>query len=149
MIRDGEIQLRDYDKIFDENPDYDFFYNKAGYDGPKLVAGRVSLKNAIARLNKGEVYTIVKYQEGEQLPEQYMPLENSNVNGGDTLFATIKPNLRLYDLCANGGIQTISRLSDDEFGSPRYLLGPGPDEVTLNELIASQLADYEKTGPTK
>ena len=149
MIRDGEIQLRDYDKIFDENPDYNFFYNAPNYDGPKLVAGRVSLKNAIARLNKGEVYAIVKYHEGEELPEQYMPLENSNVNGGDTLSATIKPDLRLYDLCANDGIQRISRLRDDEFGSPRYLLGPGPDEVSLTDLIASQLADYEKTGPTK
>ncbi|MBQ1813043.1 MAG: hypothetical protein II119_03775 [Bacilli bacterium] len=143
MIKDGVIQLRDYDSVFDNNPDSNYFYNTPGYDGPKLIAGRVSLKNAKERLKKGEVYTIVKYHQGDELPQEYTPL-NANVESGDTLFATINPDLRFYYLCANGGIQMISRFPDREEGNPTWLLGPGPDEVSLSELVESQLSDYEK-----
>ena len=143
LISNG-IQQRDYDRVFDENPDFNFFYNAPGYGSLKLVVGRISLKNAIERLKKGEVYTVVKYHEGEELPEQYMPLENIDVSDENVLLATIKPNLDVNDLCANGGCQMITMLNGG-----RYLLGAGPDKVTLSELIDSQLGDYKKEGHTK
>ncbi len=145
MIRDGIIQLRDYDEVFNNNSDYNYFYNAPGYEGKKLVVGRVSLNNAKERLKKGEVYTVVKYHEGDELPEEYMPLPDGYVEGEETLLATINPNVRFNYMCANGGIQMISRIHDNEEGFPTWLLGPGPDTISLNDLVESQLVDYERS----
>ena len=43
--------------------------------GRKMVDGKISLNNAIARLSKNEYYTFVTYQEGDILPKEYIPYE--------------------------------------------------------------------------
>ena len=132
----------DYDKVFAEDIERKFFYTD--YDGAKMMVGRISLENAIARLSKREFYTLVTYYDGDLLPEQYVPLTGLKSEDG-TLFATLNPNNRnMYNICRNGGIQRISRLMDAPSGSPRYLLGPGPDVVTLEELITEQYEQYVK-----
>ena len=134
----------DYDRIFEIDLDRKFFYTD--YPGKKMMVGRISLKNAIARLSKNEYYTLVTYTEGEELPEQYIPLSGFTSDDG-TLFATINPNTRFSDICRNGGIQRISRLFDLSPGNPNYLLGPGPDTVSLSDLVMEQYNKYnqEKT----
>ena len=130
----------DYDKIFERDINTDFFYSN--YSGRKMVVGKINLNNAIARLSKNEFYTLVTYNEGEVLPEQYIPLNNLTSDDG-TLFATLNPNIRYINyICMNGGIQQISVLPQLNSGGPRYLLGPGPDIVTLEELIMSQYNKY-------
>ena len=57
----------DYDKIFEGDINRNFFYTN--YPGNKLMAGKISLKNAIERLSKNEYYVLVSYSEGETLPE--------------------------------------------------------------------------------
>ena len=67
-------------------------------------------------------------------------------DGGDTLFATVDidlyPNFRFHYICQKGGIQMVSRLQDIEPGNPNFLLGPGPEEVSLGDLIEEQYALY-------
>ena len=133
----------DYDKIFEQNIDRKFFYTD--YPGKKMMVGKISLNHAIARLSKGEYYTLVTYQEGEKLPKEYIPLNGLTSEDG-TLFATFNPGIRyLHNICVNGGIQMISRLPDSKTGSPRYLLGPGPEIVTLEDLIMEQYNEYIQT----
>jgi hypothetical protein len=36
----------------------------------------------------------------------------------------------------------ISRLMDLEPGNPNYLLGPGPGEISLSDLINEQMVKY-------
>lgn len=129
----------DFDQIFEENIDRNFFYTD--YPGNKIVVGRISLNNALARLNKNEYYTLVTYQKEDKLPEQYMPLSTLTSEDG-TLFATLNPNTRFFDICMDGGIQHISRLPDLESGSPQYLLGPGPQKISLEELVMNQYNEY-------
>lgn len=132
-----------YDEIFEQNIEQEFFYT--GYPGKKIVDGKISLNNAVARFSKEEYYTLVTYKEGDTLPEEYIPLSGLESNCG-TLFATLNPNVHYMNyICRNGGIQSISRLSDLESGNPRYLLGPGPDTVTLKDLVMEQYDTYIKT----
>ena len=124
----------DYDKIYEGNIDRKWFYSD--YPGNKLVVGKISLKNAMARMNKNEYYALVTYNEGETLPEQYVAYDGLSSDDG-TLFATINPDVHVSSICHNGGIQMISRLGrPDE--SIRYLLGPGPEKVYLDDLIQEQ-----------
>lgn len=129
----------DYNKIFENDIETKFFYTD--YPGKKIVVGRTNLHNAKARLSKDEYYTLVTYSEGEQLPEQYIPL-NGLESDDDTLFATFNPNNRYAYICMNGGIQMISRLPNLDDGSIRYLLGPGPEIVILGDLILVQHNEY-------
>lgn len=132
----------DYDKIFEIDLNRKFFYTD--YPGNKMVVGKISLKNAIARLGKHEYYTFVTYNEHEELPEQYIPLSEFKSDDG-TLFATVNPNIPFDDICINGGIQRISRLIDLDSGSPNYLLGPGPGTVSLLDLVIKQYDEYNKS----
>ena len=125
----------DYDRIFEQNIDMKFFYTD--YPGKKIVDGRISLENAIARLSKDEYYTLVTYCEGDVLPEQYLPISTLTSDDG-TLFATLNPDTFFYDICRNGGIQRISRMNDLSSGSPNYLLGPGPNTISLEEMVMEQ-----------
>lgn len=109
-----------------------------------MVVGKINLRNAIARLSKDEYYILVTYNEGEQLPEQYIPL-NELTSDDDTLFATVNPNNRFNYICKNSSIQMISRLPDLSSGSPNYLLRPGPDEVSLEDLVIEQYNEYNKS----
>ena len=43
----------DYDKVFEQNIDRKFFYTD--YPGRKMMVGKISLKNAIARLSKDDI----------------------------------------------------------------------------------------------
>lgn len=129
----------DYDIIFQDDINKKFFYTD--YPGNKMVVGKISLKNALARMSMREYYVLVTYTEGETLPQQYMPLSNLKSDDG-TLFATINPSTYFTDICQRGGIQRVSRLSDLDSGSPNYLLGPGPETVALDELIMEQYTKY-------
>ncbi len=137
----------DYDEIFNQDINIDFFYNNAGYDGLKLLVGKASLENAMKRFqDKSEVFTLVTYYEGDILPECYAPVTPSFDTKG-TLFATFNPdglNQNLSYICNNGGIQMVSRLSNSKTGSPTYLLGPGPDRVELFDLVGKQIDNYAK-----
>ena len=128
----------DYDVIFNENIDRNFFFSS--YPGNKLMVGKISLENAIARMAKNEYYVLVTYKDGQQLPIQYVPYKELESSDG-SMYATISPSIRISSLVRNNGIQLVSRL-----GAPtdkiRYLLGPGPDQVYLDDLIAEQ---YEET----
>ena len=125
----------DYDKIFEGNIDKKFFYTD--YPGNKMVVGKISLKNALERLSKNEYYVLVTYGNGENLPKQYIPLRGLT-SDDETLFATFNPGIRFNDICQNGGIQVVSRLVDLPSGSANYLLGPGPETVSQEELIMEQ-----------
>ncbi len=141
----------DYDKIFERNIDADFFYTN--YQGNKLMEGRISLENAIARLSKNEHYVLVTYTQGQELPKEYIPLPTLQ-SDDETLFATVNPDLRFWYICQNGGIQMISRLPNLPSGSPNYLLGPGNDKgddtVSLEGLVMKQHDKYmqDKTQST-
>ena len=132
----------DYDEVFKDDVTRKFFYSD--YPGNKIVVGKISLENAIARLNRDEYYTLVTYKEGDKLPAQYIPLNSFESDDG-TLFATFNPNNRFSDICANNGIQRISRLSDSELGGPVYLLGPGPNEVVMSDIVNDQFLEYTKS----
>lgn len=135
----------DYDEIFNRDINVDFFYNKEGYDGTKLLVGKASLENAMKRFkDKSEVFTLVTYHDGDILPECYAPVApNYDTNG--TLFATFNPDAlkqQVNYICNNGGIQTASRLPNSESGSPTYLLGPGPDKIELFDIVSKQIDNY-------
>lgn len=133
----------DYDKIFEQDIERKFFYTD--YPGKKMMVGRISLDKALARLSKDEYYVLVTYQDGEVLPEQYIPLSHLTSKDG-TLFATFNPGIRyMNNICTNGGIQMISRLTDLASGSPNYLLGPGPETVSLEDLIMAEYNSYIKS----
>ena len=125
----------DYDKIFEKDIDREFFYTN--YPGNKLVVGKISLKNAIERLKKSEYYVLVSYENGEELPIQYRPIPDLENEDG-VLFATINSDVRVTEICRNGGIQRISRLGRPNDENPNYLLGPGPETISLNEMIMEQ-----------
>ena len=101
-----------------------------------MVVGKISLENAMARMSNGEYYALVTYNEGETLPEQYVPYEDLASDDG-TLFATISPKTYIDYICIGSRIQKVTRL-----GRPnekiRYLLGPGPGDVYLEDLIQEQ-----------
>jgi hypothetical protein len=130
-----------YDKIFDNSKDINFFYT--GYPGNKLMVGKVSLKFAVERMQKNEYYVLVTYKEGESLPAAYKQLPNL-VSEDDTLFATINPEMpiQLSYICRDNGIQLISRLGSPKDTNPNFLLGPGPDTLSLNELVMEQYSAY-------
>ena len=130
-----------YDKIFDVDVNREFFYTN--YPGKKMIVGRISLPNALERLSKDEYYTLVVYNEGDKLPEVYTPLLGIREEDG-TRFATINPNTQFSDICRDGGIQRISRLGNLPSGSPNYLLGPGPDTISLDDIVFEQLGAYGK-----
>lgn len=132
----------DYDRIFEGNLDRKFFYTD--YPGYKMMVGKISLKNAVERLSKNEYYTFVTYTADEELPKQYIPLSELTTDDG-TLIATVNPNTNFYDMCIGGGIQRISRLPNSSSGSPRYLLGPGPETISLEELVMKQYDEYLNT----
>ena len=97
----------------------------------------------LGRLNLNEYYTLVTYHEGDILPEQYIPLNSLTCDDG-TLFATVNPSVRLWDICRNGGIQQISELPSINSSGTRYLLGPGPDILSHTELVMAEYEHYIK-----
>ena len=129
--------MTNYDKIFENDINKDFYFNAPGYDGRKLMVGTINLSNAVERLKKDEYYTIVTYIDGETLPEEYVSL-NERLDNGD-LLATANPKKYLQYICKDSGsIQTISQLSNSD-----YLLGPGPDTFNLSELVEKQVAELK------
>ena len=137
----------DYDEIFERDINSKFFYTD--YPGRKMMVGRISLNNAIARLSKDEYYTLVTYCEGETLPQEYIPLNGLESQDG-TLFATLNPDIRgINYICrGNDSIQGISRIDFIDRTKPikpKYLLGPGPETITLEEIIMEEYNEYMKT----
>lgn len=124
----------DYDKIYEGDISRKWFFSD--YPGNKLVVGKISLENAKARMSNGEYYALVTYNEGETLPEQYVPYEGLTSDDG-TLFATISPEININYICINSKIQMVTRL-ERPGESIRFLLGPGPEKVYLDDLIQEQ-----------
>lgn len=128
----------DYNELFEKKPNAKFFYSD--YPGTKLVVGSVNLENAINRMhNFSEYYTLVTYNDGEELPKQYVPCVGLETIEG-VKFATINEDprvVRVSNICQNGGIQLVSRF-DMGNERPKYLLGPGPETVELDDLIIEQ-----------
>lgn len=134
----------DYDKIFVQDINKEFYFDKEGYPQNKMMVGTISYENAKARLSKGEYYILVKIHEGDVLPNEYVFLKDVD-SIDDTFFATINPNLTMDGICKDAGsIQLISRINDTVEG-PCYLLGPGPDKVEVSQLINEQLEAYRKS----
>ena len=131
----------DYDRMLDDDPNEEFYYNDDKFPHKKLIAGYISLENALVRLNKGEYYVLVKTNGEEELPLGYVPLD-SKIETEEPM-ATIAPNMNFQVLCRKGKIQMITQLFSDENG-PNYLLGPGPETITLSQLITEQLEAYKK-----
>ena len=129
-----------YNKLFEEDIDKNFFYNAEGYPKKILINGFIDLDKALKRLEKGEYYVLVAYQNVEELPDCYVPLslEQQVIEVPDIKFATINPNENLLAFCENNYIQLISRMPDTLRGV-RYMLG----EFYLNDLIAEQLENYQ------
>ena len=88
-----------------------------------MVVGKISLENAMARMSNGEYYAMFTYNDGETLPEQYVPYEGLTSDEG-TLFATINPAININYICINSKIQKVTRLGRPD-GSILYLLGTG------------------------
>lgn len=124
----------DYDKIYEGDISRKWFFSD--YPGNKLVVGKISLENAKARMSNGEYYALVTYNEGETLPEQYVPYEGLTSDDG-TLFATISPEININYICIKSKIQMVTRL-ERPGESIRFLLGPGPEKVYLDDLIQEQ-----------
>lgn len=131
--------MTNYDKIFEKDINKNFFYNAPDYVGKKLVVGSINLSNAIERIKKDEYYTLVTYIDGEKLPDQYVPLDESLENGD--LLATANPKLNFQDICRNGGIQRITKLSNGD----EFLLGPGPDTFSLSALVKGQVNEFKES----
>ncbi len=133
----------DYDKIFNEDINKEFFYTN--YPGRKLMLGKISLENAKNRLSKNEYYAFVTYNEGEILPQEYVAINGLPSDDG-MLFATVNPDInRISYICDNGKIQMISRLPDNEPGNPKYLLGSGPDEISQRDIVLKEYQTYRNT----
>lgn len=128
----------DYDDVFKDDITKKFFYSN--YPGNKIVVGRISLNNAIARLNRDEYYVLVTYKEGEKLPKQYVPLNEFKPYNG-ILFATFDPNNRYTDICFNGNIKRITKLENSNMD---YLIEPGPDKFRITDLINEQYKEFIK-----
>lgn len=127
----------DYDLDFSGNIGKKFFFTD--YPGNKLMVGKISLKNAIARLAKNEYYVLVTYSKGESLPEEYVPYDGITSDDG-TLFATVSPKIMINYIYRNDAIQLISSSRGSENSGPRYLSGEELDEVQLYDLVDEQYA---------
>ena len=127
-----------YDKVFEDNINKEFFFNLPEYGKlNKIMSGYISLRNAKERLNKGEYYTLVSYIDGEKLPVEYIPYATSK--NGD-LLATFNPNLNMTAYCKDSSsIQKVSKITND-----RYMLGPGPDEISIFQILEGQENEYNE-----
>ena len=135
-----------YNEIFAKDINSEFFYNKEGYPKKLLVNGYLDLDKAIKRLEKGEYYVLVGYHEGEKLPDCYLPLPNELIDfelPEGTSLAIFNANEMVFAFCKNNSIQLISRLPDSAKGAS-YMLGPGPDEMYLEDLVSEQLQNYKE-----
>ena len=140
----------DYDRVYKEDPNRkSMFSDENGFYGQKLMVGKISLQNAMIRIGHNELYVLVTYNEGEQLPKEYRPVETLKSDDG-TLFATINTqNTKRINFICRNGIQMVTQLrTDDEF-DPKFLLGPGPETVLLSELIEEQYKKHFAQGNTR
>ena len=135
-----------YNELFNEDINREFIYNKEGYPKKLLVNGYLDLDKAIKRLDKGEYYVLVSYHEGEKLPECYLPLSNELIDfelPEGTSLAIFNANEMVYAFCNNSSIQLISKLPNSVRGA-KYMLGSGPDEIYLEDLVLEQLQNYKE-----
>ncbi len=122
----------DYDIVFSEKIGKRFFFTD--YPGNILMVGKISLKNAIARLAKNEYYVLVTYSKGESLPKEYVPYDGITSDDG-TLFATVSPKIMVNYIYRNDVLQLIRSSRGSENSERRYLSGEELDEVKLYDLV--------------
>ena len=140
-----------YNEIFEDNVLKDFYYNADNYPKKILVDGFIDLDKAKKRLEKGEYYILVLYQNGEELPKEYIPVPNQMGNiemESDKKFATVNPDEVLNAYCVDNSIQRITNLQNSIAGA-RYLLGAGPEEISLPYLLQNQIDSYKKMTITR
>ncbi len=140
---------RDFDAIFRNiNVQTKFPYNNEDYN--ILIYGYISLNNAKKRLNQNEYYPVVKYSEGEELPEAYIPLSSvylQQFNLKDDKFATINPKIPLNRLCADGILYPIIRTSSSKDNSRYHLGSEDGGALSLETIIYCILMEYISRNP--
>lgn len=130
--------MTNYDKVFEKDSNKESLYSPQDYPGNKLMVGYISLSNAMSRLQEGEFYTVVTYIDGEQLPKEYISLNDRLDNG--CLVATVRPEIRLDYICDGvGSIQGISKMQDSE-----CLRGPGNETFNLMELVENNINELKQ-----
>ena len=135
-----------YNEVFEGDINKKLFFNQEGYPQKLLINGYISLDNAIKRLNNGEYYVLVGYHTGENLPECYLPVPSEKIDfelPDGLSFASFNPDELVYAFCDNSSIQLISKLPNMLRGA-KYMLGPGPDEIYLEDLVSEQLQNYKE-----
>ena len=130
--------MTNYDKVFESNPNKESLYSPQDYPGNKLMVGCISLSNAMSRLQKGEFYTDVTYIDGEQLPKEYISLNDRLDNG--CLVATVSPEIRLDYICDDvGSIQRISKMQGLE-----CFRGDESEPFNLKELVENNINELKR-----
>lgn len=113
-----------------------------------LINGYNLLNNAMLRQTKGEYYILVKYQEGETLPKEYVPIDDEILEyfGFDKQerFATVNPEIYFTTLINDSRIKRITRLDGLDDKNVQYLIGKGPEVISTLDLIYEQLEKYKE-----
>lgn len=126
----------------DTKPFYDFQNSRK-----ILINGYNRLNNAMFRKTKGEYYILVRYQEGEVLPKEYVPINDEILEyfGFDKQerFATINPEICFTTLINDSRIKRITRLDGLDDKNVQYIIGKGPEVISTLDLIYEQLEKYK------
>ncbi len=130
-----------YDLEFEEDIHKEFIYNKPEYQFRKLVNGYISLEKAKQRLSKDEFYVLVIYQDGEELPKEYVPISKDLDNEQDH-FATVNDEL-IFDVLINPGIQKITKASKPSDSFAAYFKNPNSEIFLVSDLLEEQLSAYQ------
>lgn len=134
----------DFDKIFETiNVNNNFPYNKD--DSNLLMYGYIGLENAKKRMAKNEYYPLVRYDENEVLPEEYIPISSiylKHFDLSDEKFATISPKVVLQQLCANGNLYPIIRTSSANNKVEYHLGFLDGGSFSLETIIYCQIMNY-------
>lgn len=127
----------------DTKPFYDFQNSRK-----ILINGYNRLSNAMFRKTRGEYYILVKYQEGETLPEEYIPINDEILEyfGFDKQerFATVNPKIYFTTLIDDSRIKKVTRLDGLNDENSQYLIGIGPEVISTLDLIYKQLEAYKE-----
>lgn len=114
-----------------------------------LINGYNLLNNAMLRQTQGEYYILVKYQEGDTLPEEYIPIHDEILEyfGFDKQerFATVNPKIPFTILIDDSRVKRITRLDGLNDKNLLYLIGDGPEVISTLDLVSEQLEAYKET----
>lgn len=113
-----------------------------------LINGYNLLNNAMLCQTQGEYYILVKYQEEDNLPEEYIPINEKILEsfGFDKQehFATVNPKLNFTTLIDDSRIKRITRLGVLSDKNVQYLIRNGPEVISTLDLLYEQLESYKE-----